>query len=96
MYELISVSMHLFPRFIATLKHVCSYVTLIQNYLKPKRSISFSLSSVGFNRKRNFKILQSLITLYGRSTSIFLIELYFICNLTRDEIYDFIILHLML
>lgn len=95
MYELFSVSMHLFPRFIATLKRMCLYVTLI-NYLKPKRSISFSLSSVGFNRKRNFKILQSLITLYGRSTSIFLIELYFICNLTREEIYDFIILNLML
>lgn len=33
---------------------------------------------------------------YGRWTSIFSIELYFIRNLTREEIYDFIILNLML
>lgn len=31
------------------------------------------------------------MNLYGRWTSIFSIGLYFICNLTRDEIYDFIV-----
>lgn len=33
------------------------------------------------------------MNLYGRWTSIFSIGLYFICNLTREEIYDFIILN---
>lgn len=32
MHELINITVHLFPRFIAILKHTCAYIALI-NYL---------------------------------------------------------------
>lgn len=92
MHELINIIVHLFPQFIAILKHTCAYIALI-NYLIRNALLLFWVLLDLTQRK---KVLQFLMNLYGRWTSIFSIELYFICNLTREEIYDFIILNLML